>query len=128
MLCGLFAEVLGLPGVGADDNFFDLGGDSIVSIQLVSRARAAGLVITPRDVFQRPTVAALAAAATDADATSTATPDQGIGVVPPTPIVHWLRERWRAGGRFPSVGVGAYARGADPGAADGRVAGGARSP
>ncbi|MBL1118510.1 amino acid adenylation domain-containing protein [Streptomyces sp. 110] len=92
-LCAVFADVLGLPGVGADDNFFDLGGDSIVSIQLVSRARAAGLVFTPRDVFQRPTVAALAAAATDADATSTPTPDQGIGVVPPTPIVHWLRER-----------------------------------
>ena len=63
MLCGLFAEVLGLPRVGIDDNFFELGGDSIVSIQLVSRARRAGLLITPRAVFQHQTVAALAAAA-----------------------------------------------------------------
>ena len=63
ILCGLFAEVLGLERVGIDDNFFELGGDSIMSIQLVSRARKAGLVITPRAVFQHPTVAALAGVA-----------------------------------------------------------------
>ena len=63
ILCALFAEVLGLQRVGIDDNFFALGGDSIVSIQLVSRARQAGLLITPRAVFQHPTVVALAAAA-----------------------------------------------------------------
>ena len=61
ILCGLFAEVLGLERVGIDDNFFALGGDSIMSIQLVSRARKAGLVITPRAVFQHQTVEALAA-------------------------------------------------------------------
>ena len=60
MLCALFAGVLGLARVGVDDNFFALGGDSIVSIQLVSRARKAGLLITPRAVFQHQTVAALA--------------------------------------------------------------------
>ncbi|WP_344599095.1 amino acid adenylation domain-containing protein, partial [Streptomyces violaceusniger] len=46
-LCELFADVLGLDRVGIDDSFFELGGDSIVSIQLVSRARAAGLQFTP---------------------------------------------------------------------------------
>ena len=60
VLCGLFAEVLGLGQVGIADNFFELGGDSIMSIQLVSRARQAGLVITPRAVFQHQTVMALA--------------------------------------------------------------------
>src|SRR5262249_43810110 len=60
LLCALFAEVLGLERVGIDDNFFALGGDSIVSIQLVSRARKAGLVITPRAVFEHQTVAGLA--------------------------------------------------------------------
>ena len=48
------------PRVGIDDGFFDLGGDSIVSMQLVSLAREAGLVFTPREVFRHRTVAALA--------------------------------------------------------------------
>ncbi|WP_347814612.1 amino acid adenylation domain-containing protein [Streptomyces sp. Tu 3180] len=59
-LAGLFADVLGLPSVGVHDSFFGLGGDSIVAIQLVHRARAAGLAITPRDVFRQRTAAALA--------------------------------------------------------------------
>src|SRR5262249_39149881 len=63
LLCALFAEVLGLERVGIDDNFFALGGDSIVSIQLVSRARKVGLAITPRAVFEHQTVAGLAGVA-----------------------------------------------------------------
>ncbi|MEU6125874.1 condensation domain-containing protein [Streptomyces sp. NPDC047123] len=56
----MFADILGLPEVGVDDDFFELGGDSIVSIRLVARARARGLVISARDVFRRKTVAELA--------------------------------------------------------------------
>ncbi|MBX6388466.1 MAG: amino acid adenylation domain-containing protein, partial [Frankia sp.] len=62
-LAGLFAELLGLERVGIHDSFLELGGDSIVAMQLVNRARRAGLRISPRDVFRRRTVAALAAAA-----------------------------------------------------------------
>ncbi|WP_019890436.1 non-ribosomal peptide synthetase [Streptomyces purpureus] len=62
-LAALFADVLGLPSVGAHDSFFELGGDSIVAIQLVNRAREAGLTISPREVFRLRTVAALARAA-----------------------------------------------------------------
>ncbi|MEU8976954.1 condensation domain-containing protein, partial [Streptomyces monashensis] len=51
--------------VGIDDSFFDLGGDSIISIQLVSRAGRAGLELTPQSVFQHRTVAKLAEAARD---------------------------------------------------------------
>ncbi|MGB3439749.1 MAG: amino acid adenylation domain-containing protein [Actinophytocola sp.] len=61
VLAAIFAEVLGLPSVGTHDGFAELGGDSIVCIQLVSRARAAGLALSPRDVFEHKTVAALAA-------------------------------------------------------------------
>ncbi|MCT4351664.1 amino acid adenylation domain-containing protein [Streptomyces sp. Je 1-79] len=59
-LAALFADVLSLPSVGVHDSFFELGGDSIVAIQLVNRAREAGLALTPRDVFRQRTVAALA--------------------------------------------------------------------
>ncbi|MET9594748.1 amino acid adenylation domain-containing protein [Streptomyces sp. NPDC006516] len=67
-LARLFAEVLGVPRAGADDDFFRLGGDSIVSVQLVSRARAEGLVFTPQDVFTHRTVRAIAATAGPAPA------------------------------------------------------------
>jgi len=63
ILCRLFADILGLPEVGVDDGFFDLGGDSIVAVELVSRARQAGLEISRRDVFRCQSVAELAAAA-----------------------------------------------------------------
>jgi amino acid adenylation domain-containing protein/non-ribosomal peptide synthase protein (TIGR01720 family) len=93
-MVGLFADVLGVPEVGVEDSFFDLGGDSIVSIQLVSRARKAGFVITPKDIFGLRTPAALAAKAGPRTAAEQAPedPDAGVGPVPLTPIVHWLRE------------------------------------
>ncbi|MFH0518631.1 amino acid adenylation domain-containing protein [Streptomyces sp. M41] len=62
-VCRVFAEVLGLGSAGVDDDFFALGGDSIVSIRLVTRAREEGLVLTPRDVFEKRTPAGLAAVA-----------------------------------------------------------------
>ena len=93
ILCTLFGEVLGLPAVGVSDNFFELGGDSIISIQLVSRARRAGLVITPRAVFQHQTVEALAAVAAPAEGQTAVAPDIATGALPLTPIMHWLLER-----------------------------------
>ncbi|MEU8622514.1 amino acid adenylation domain-containing protein [Streptomyces sp. NPDC048623] len=90
LLCALFGDLLGASDVAIDDNFFAMGGDSIVSIQLVSRARQAGLALTPRDVFQHQTVEALARVATAAGA-DTDTPDDGTGRVPLTPIMEWLR-------------------------------------
>ncbi|CNG71421.1 linear gramicidin synthetase subunit D [Mycobacterium tuberculosis] len=59
-LCGVVADVLGLDRVGADVSFFDLGGDSIAALKLVTRARQAGVELTPRDVFTHQTVEALA--------------------------------------------------------------------
>src|SRR5262249_5640226 len=100
ILCGLFAEVLGVEGVGIEDNFFALGGDSIVSIQLVSRARKAGLVITPRAVFQHQTVAGLAGVATLIEEAAPALADIATGGVVATPIMRWLLERGGGIDRF----------------------------
>uniref|UniRef100_UPI003F4A428F amino acid adenylation domain-containing protein n=1 Tax=Nocardia sp. bgisy118 TaxID=3413786 RepID=UPI003F4A428F len=94
-LCALFAEVLGVPAVGADVSFFALGGDSILSIQLVARGRAAGLVFSARDVFEHPTPAALASVVTaPGERTVLAElPGGGVGFLPRTPIVDWLLEQ-----------------------------------
>ncbi|MFD8530672.1 amino acid adenylation domain-containing protein, partial [Streptosporangium canum] len=92
LLCGLFAEVLGVERAGADDGFFDLGGDSILAIQLVARAREAGLGLTPKHVFQHRSPEALALVAHEAVETAV-TGDDGIGPLPVTPIMAWLAER-----------------------------------
>ncbi len=63
VLADVWCEVLGLASVGAEDNFFEIGGDSIVSIQVVARARTRGVLITPRLLFRHQTIAALAPAA-----------------------------------------------------------------
>ncbi|VEF10246.1 peptide synthase [Pseudomonas fluorescens] len=63
-LAAIWEDVLGLERVGLEDNFFELGGDSIISIQVVSRARQAGIRISPRDLFQYQTVRSLAQVAT----------------------------------------------------------------
>ncbi|MFI0487358.1 amino acid adenylation domain-containing protein [Actinomadura sp. 9N215] len=63
VLARIWRDVLGLDRVGVHDDFFDLGGDSILSLQIVARAREAGLRITPAQLFDNPTVAALSAIA-----------------------------------------------------------------
>jgi non-ribosomal peptide synthase protein (TIGR01720 family) len=92
VLCALIAEVLGVERVGLDDHFFELGGDSIVSIRLVSRARRAGLLISPRDVFQHPRVEALAKAARGKRQEQVCEPDIGVGELTVTPIMRWFEE------------------------------------
>ncbi|MET8685029.1 amino acid adenylation domain-containing protein [Streptomyces sp. NPDC004732] len=92
ILCDLFADMLGLDRVGAEDSFFELGGDSISSMQLVSRARRAGLVVTPRQVFEEKTPERLAEVAEPAGH-ETAAADDGIGEVPWTPVMRAFGEK-----------------------------------
>jgi glycopeptidolipid biosynthesis protein len=90
-LAGIYAQVLGLERVGVDDSFFELGGDSILSMQVVARARAAGVLCKPRDVFVEQSVARLARVAVVADGAG-AVIDEGLGPVLATPIMRWLHE------------------------------------
>ena len=88
-LCDIWARVLGLKQVGIHDNFFHLGGDSIISLQVVARARQAGLTLTARHLFQHQTVAQLAQVV---QSSAPSLGEQGLasGPVPLTPIQHHL--------------------------------------
>jgi amino acid adenylation domain-containing protein/non-ribosomal peptide synthase protein (TIGR01720 family) len=91
-LCRIWSEVLGLPNVSVDDNFFTLGGDSILAIQVIARARREGLRLTVRQFLRHPTVSALAALAEEA---GIALAEQGpvVGEAPLTPIQRWFVEQ-----------------------------------
>ncbi len=92
-LARIWADVLGVDRVGADDNFFALGGDSILSIQVVARARRAGLAVTAKDIFRHQSIAELAAAVElAAAATGRAARPAGHGPAPLTPIQRWFFE------------------------------------
>ena len=90
-LASIYAQVLGLERVGVDESFFELGGDSILSMQVVARARAAGVICRPRDIFVEQTVAGLARVATLADSDSDVI-DDGVGPLRATPIMRWLHD------------------------------------
>ncbi|WAL62945.1 amino acid adenylation domain-containing protein [Amycolatopsis cynarae] len=92
LLCALFAEVLNLSHVNSDQDFFTLGGDSIISIELVGAARRAGLALTVREVVDLRTPAALAAVATWDEPPAAEPDDDADGEFGPMPIMGWLRE------------------------------------
>ena len=89
ILANIWAQVLQLEQVGIHDNFFELGGDSILSIQIVAKANQAGLQLTPKQVFDRPTIAELAAVASTIESIQA---EQSLvtGEVSLTPIQHWF--------------------------------------
>ncbi|MFE4519447.1 amino acid adenylation domain-containing protein, partial [Kitasatospora sp. NPDC056783] len=95
-LAAIWAEVLGVERVGARDNFFTLGGDSILSIQIVSRARAAGLALTTKDVFRYQNIAELALTVGES-ADSPETSGTEPGEAPLTPIQHAYLDGRRPG-------------------------------
>ncbi|MBM2619519.1 amino acid adenylation domain-containing protein [Actinoplanes sp. LDG1-06] len=93
VLLGIVADLLRVPDAGVEDSFFELGGDSISSMQLITRAQAAGLGLKVNDVFERRTVAGIAQVARILDEDAGAEQDDPTGTVPATPMMALLRER-----------------------------------
>ncbi|GAA1395508.1 hypothetical protein GCM10009639_30720 [Kitasatospora putterlickiae] len=112
VLCRLFAEVLGRERVGVDDGFFELGGDSITSMQLVARARRQGLALATQDVFELRTPAELARLAAESalpEHLRPGTAADGAGEVPWTPVMRMLGDGITGAGFAQWVVVGAPA-------------------
>ncbi|MBD2309017.1 amino acid adenylation domain-containing protein [Chroococcidiopsis sp. FACHB-1243] len=91
-LVQIWSEVLGVHPVGIRNNFFELGGDSILAIQIVAKANSAGIKLTTKQLFQHQTIVELA---TVAVSKQTIQAEQGLvtGLVPLTPIQHWFFEQ-----------------------------------
>ncbi|WP_192560200.1 non-ribosomal peptide synthase/polyketide synthase [Pseudomonas allokribbensis] len=91
-LAAIWQDVLSIENVGLEDNFFELGGDSIVSMQVVSRARQAGIVLSPKELFQHQTIRSLAQVARQGQQTLI---DQGpaVGAVALAPVQQWFFEQ-----------------------------------
>ncbi|MFD2168564.1 non-ribosomal peptide synthase/polyketide synthase [Tumebacillus lipolyticus] len=93
-LVAIWSSVLRRETVGIHDNFFALGGDSILSIQIVHRAAQAGIRLKPRDLFQHQTIARLAEVAVQTDGEALLA-EQGVvhGTVLLTPVQQWFFEQ-----------------------------------
>ncbi|WP_163864728.1 non-ribosomal peptide synthetase, partial [Myxococcus eversor] len=95
-LATIWAQVLGRPQVSVHEDFFELGGDSILGIQVISRAAQAGLHLSAKQLFDHPTVARLAAVVSEAPR-EVVTQGPVTGPVELTPIQRWFFERGLSG-------------------------------
>lgn len=100
-LVAIWRDVLKVDDVGIDDDFFEIGGDSLLSIRVIARAGREGLRISPERFFEQPTVRQMAASAVSTRAraeAATAPQDsrgpmpEAVGEAPLTPIQHWFLE------------------------------------
>ncbi|GAA2704282.1 hypothetical protein Apa02nite_067240 [Actinoplanes palleronii] len=101
IITGAYADVLGVDRVGVDDDFFVVGGDSLRSIQVVARARARGLELTAREIFECRTAARLAeVAAARQDCAPATVTDVGVGPMPLPPVALQVFEHGGGTDRF----------------------------
>ncbi len=91
-IANIWQELLGIEQVGIDDSFFELGGDSVLGIQVSARAAKAGFRLTPQQLFEQQTIAKLAEVVST---TQVEQAEQGLitGPIPLTPIQHWFFEQ-----------------------------------
>ncbi len=90
MIARIWADVLGLEKVGINSNYFELGGDSIMSIRIVARITEAGHQLTLQDIFKHQTVAELAEALSTGTISVNAEQGAVTGDVPLTPVQQWF--------------------------------------
>jgi non-ribosomal peptide synthase protein (TIGR01720 family) len=94
-LCAIWSEVLRIEKIGIHDNFFRIGGDSIISIQIVAKARQKNIFFAVKDIFNSPTIGGLSLVARAQEDLLTLKPEQGLvsGDIPLTPIQHRFFEQ-----------------------------------
>ncbi|MGC4984749.1 amino acid adenylation domain-containing protein [Streptomyces sp. DT193] len=103
IITAAYADVLGVERVGADDDFFAVGGDSLRSIQVVARARARGLELSTREIFECRTAARLAEVASARQGQTPVLEEDeegGIGPMPLQPVARHVFEQGGGTDRF----------------------------
>ncbi|KEP25300.1 non-ribosomal peptide synthetase [Bacillus zhangzhouensis] len=93
MLEKVWSQLLGAPSIGVHDNYFELGGDSIIVIQMVARLAQEGYIIQPRDVFEKQTISQLALVMKKADVSVSYNQAPITGDVRLLPIQSWFFEQ-----------------------------------
>ena len=89
-LVEIWEEVLGFRPIGVHDNFFQVGGDSILSIQIIAKARQTGIFLAPNQIFENQTISQLALFANTEN--TSISEEKIVGNVPLLPIQHWFFE------------------------------------
>ncbi len=89
-LVKIWEDVLKFSPVGVDDNFFEIGGDSILSIQIVAKARKHGIILAPNQLFENQTISELARL--EQPETEEKDEENAGGIAPLLPIQHWFFE------------------------------------
>jgi non-ribosomal peptide synthase protein (TIGR01720 family) len=92
-LAEIWADVLGIERVGIHDDFFELGGDSVLGIQVVAKSRRAGLHLSAQQIFEHPTIAQMARVVGSQPGAVDAEQGPVAGPVPLTPIQRWFFEQ-----------------------------------
>ncbi|GCE23094.1 non-ribosomal peptide synthetase [Dictyobacter kobayashii] len=92
-LAEIWSQLLGVAHVGRDENFFELGGDSIIAIRILARAKEEGIHLSSKQMFQYQTIAELAAVATTTQHREVEQQLAATPIVPLTPIQHWFLDQ-----------------------------------
>jgi len=101
-LAALWREMFGIGEIGVHDNFFQLGGDSVLGVRIVAKARQSGMEITPNQLFEHQTIAELAELIDSADSAVIGTGEGGDGAAPAaTPDAEHDAEAAEASGPVP---------------------------